>query len=385
MSLQHLGGDRWRVRVYAGADRDGKERIVSRSFRADGIRAASKMEARIETALRDGLAVERAESEARRGSIRELVEDWLTIKRRDASPTTMKAYDRHAAKILARFGNMPAVDLTGRDIDRWYGDLMATGTTAAGIQHLHRVFRAALRWGYLKRDLPTVATDKATPPVHETPELRPPTTAEIRRIIRSMPDTQWSRAVGVLVYTGARRGEVVGLRWEDWTPGYVDGDMWMPGRLRIQHSIVEVPSGIEVRRPKGRKSRMMPIAPEADIILMRQRAWVESCKRPDTPWVFPDLRADPTGNTPRRPGFLSLMWGRWRNVHAPGVRLHSLRHHFATTLLDGGVPLKTVQDWLGHADASTTLRIYGHRTDAGEAQGLAVVAKTIAAPESPAP
>ena len=385
-SLQHLGTDRYRVRVYAGETIDGKERLISRSFRARNITEAKRQAAAIEVSLRDGLAVQKAEADARRGSVRELVEDWLSIKRRDASPTTMRGYERHAKKILQRFGNMPAVDLTGKDIDRWYSDLMATGTTAAGVQHLHRVFRAALRWAYIKRDLPTIATDKATPPQHLSPELRPPTNDMVRTIMRLLPDAQWARAVALLIFTGARRGEVVGLRWDDWEPGRLEGVAWIAGRITIRHSVIEVPGRpIEVRLPKGKRSREVGLDVLADVVLDRQRRWVEASERPDTPWVFPDLRADVTGNTPRRPGWMSLMWGRWRNVHAPGVRLHSLRHHFATTLLDGGTPLNTVQGWLGHADASTTLRIYGHRTVEGEALGLAALGKALRDPESPAP
>lgn len=375
-SLQHLGTDRYRVRLYAGEDRDGKERLVSRSFRARNITEAKRQAAAIEVSLRDSLAVEQAAAEARRGSVRELVEDWLTIKERDASPTTMRAYRRHADKILARFGNMPAVDLTGRDIDKWYSELMAQGVTSAGIQHLHRVFRAALRWAYKKRDLPTIATDKATPPRHNTPELRPPTTMEVRRILTTMPvDTQWARAVALLIIAGMRRGEVVGLRW----------DGWAPGLLTVSHSVVEVAGkGIEVRVPKGKKSRVVGLDPLADAVLAQQYAWLETAGRGSSPWVFPDLRADPSGNTPRRPGWVSLMWGRWRNANAPGVRLHSLRHHYATMLLDAGTPINTVQGWLGHADATTTLRIYGHRTTEGETVGLAAL-KALGAPESPAP
>lgn len=375
-SLQHLGTDRYRIRVYAGGSTDGKERLISRSFRARNITEARRQAAAIETKLRESLAVERAAAEARRGSIRELVEDWLTIKERDASPTTMRGYHRHADKILARFGNMAAVDLTGRDIDRWYSDLMATGTTAAGIQHLHRVFRAALRWAYMKRDLPTIATDKATPPQHLTPELRPPTNHDVRAILAALPDKQWTRAVALLIFTGMRRGEVVGLRWEDWAPG----------RLTIRHSIVEVRGkGIEIRTPKGKKSRTVGLDPLAEVVLTRQREWLETTGRPGSPWVFPDLLGDTTGDSPRRPGWVSLMWGRWRAVNAPGVRLHSLRHHYATLLLDGGTPINTVQGWLGHADASTTIRIYGHRTTEGEALGLSAIQRALSPVDSPAP
>lgn len=89
-------------------------------------------------------------------------------------------------------------------------------------------------------------------------------------------------------------------------------------------------------------------------------------------WVFPEWQAS-NGRLPKRPGWVSLMWGRYmrrlieagelRPEHRP--RLHDLRHAFATMLLDAGVPLNAVQAELGHAKASTTSDIYGHRGERG--------------------
>ena len=65
-------------------------------------------------------------------------------------------------------------------------------------------------------------------------------------------------------------------------------------------------------------------------------------------------------------------WTRTRRAAGvDGVRLHDLRHWQATQLLDAGVPVPTVAARLGHADGTTTMKIYAHRTERGDEQAAA--------------
>lgn len=379
-SLQHLGGDRWRVRIYVDTDTNGNARTVSRVFRAKGQRAADRHAAAVEAELREQVEQRQAAAAERRGSINELVDDWLNVKERTSSPTTMTAYRRHAERIKARFGNVRAAELTGSDIDAWYTELRQAGATDAGIAVAHRHLRAVLRFGYKKRGLPAVATDRATPSSHQPPEVDPPTPQRLMSIVGALPaapQVQWSRAVALIVFTGVRRGELVGLRWEDWDQA--------AATITVRHSVVEVEGGIVVRPyPKGKKPRRVPLVPGAELVLTMQRQWLDSTGR-DSPWVFPDIAMHPDGSVPRRPGWISLMWARNRaKCGADGVRLHELRHAFATLLLDDNVPVNTVQAWLGHAKASTTLDIYGHRGKAGDLAGREALRRALPA-GAPAP
>jgi integrase len=363
-SVQHLGGDRWRVRVHVAGGR-----TISRSFIATGKRDVDRKVAAVEAELRKTAARVTDEAAERRGCVAELVDDWLKVKSLTNSPSTLIAYRRHAAAIKSRFGHLKAAELTGREIDAWYADLREQGATDAGIVVARRHLRVVLRFGYTKRGLASVATDRATPARHEPPEPDPPDPDKLVRILLALPGgvwDQWARAVALIVFTGLRRGEIVGLRWDGW-----DEDA---GTLAVVHSVLEVKGGIVVRpTPKGRRIRKVPVVPGAEAILERQREWA-AVAGTNSPWVFPDVVADPTGATPRRPGWISLMWARKRaEVDAEGIRLHELRHAFATMLLDRQVPVTTVQRWLGHAKASTTTDVYGHRGDAGELAGRSVL------------
>jgi len=348
-SLQHLGGDRWRVRLYD--DTTGKQ--VSKSFRANGERAAKRQAAKVETELADRLA----ERQTYTASFAALCDDWLAIQERQKSPSTLIAYRRHVHNIKARLGHLPATEVDGKHLDAWWSDLLDDGQTPNNIHHVRRVLRAVCRFGYKKRGLPTIATELDSPPSMVRHDVEAPDTDVPTGVLERLPtDKEWARAVKLLIFTGTRRGEVVGLRWADWSDGVI----------HVRHSVVEVSGGVAVKDTKGRRARTIDVLPaEADEILDQQQRW-QRRHGIVSPWVFPDMRSDSLGQTPRRPGWVSLLWGRHREaLGAKGVNPHALRHWFASWLIANDVPVPTVQRLLGHADASTTMNIYVHDSDAG--------------------
>ena len=364
-----------RTRTYITDPLSGKRRPKSRNFTAKGKRAALREHNRIAAELE----AEAAESRKHGASVAGLVDDWLTLRRRDCSPSTLIAYERHAKRIKREFGHLPADQLTGQHIDRWYSKLMADGMTAKNVNHVHRVLRAVCRFGHRKRGLPLCATDHATPPpINDAFRARPPTASAVRVLLEGDgQDTpgvsgEWGRAVRLLAHTGLRRGEVVGLRWDS-----IGEDVMI-----VRHSVVEPKGGgVVIKEPKGKRERVVSLSPEARAVLDEQQRFV--AKVGESRWVFPDWTCD--GKTPHRPGWVSLMWGRYmRGMIDAGtmkpehrVRLHDLRHAYATTLLDAGVPLNDVAEELGHAKASTTSDIYGHRGERGRSMVRDVIQREL--------
>ena len=286
-----------------------------------------------------------------RGTVAELVADWLALAERDRSPSTLIGYRRHAARIEARFGTRRASTVTAADVDRWYTELLAAGMSIASLHHVHRVLSAVLNFGFRHGRLDGVETRRVTLPAYRTPDIRPPDPVVLARIWAQLPMRAWGRAVRLLIATGMRRGEVCALKWEDVDLG--------AKVLTVRSSVVESGHDLIVKSPKGKRSRTITLSTAAFNVLI---ASVDGTGG----YVFSLGAGD---GLPMRPSWLSSQWERWRWRHgAQGVRLHDLRHWYATSALEAGAPLASVAAQLGHAQTSTTLNIYASRTDAGRRQ-----------------
>lgn len=373
MSLQQYGTDGWRVVLYAGKKANGKPRQISRSL-PRGIRKAEakRLAAAIEADMRAELGIERE----RHGTISELADEWLDLKRtQGCSPITIDNY-RHTAKhIKARFGHMPVADLTGRDIDRWYTELVDAGTGQSTIAHNHSILRNMLRQAVKWGQIPSSPTERSSPPRAPKTKINPPTPHAFAAAIAQMPrSSDLKRILEFTAMTGMRRGEVCGLVW---------GDFGENGTVHVERA-VKVPSGQPWRYGpvKTGEERSVRLTRTDVTILAEQRAYltkagIEVTLR--TP-VFPDLLADQSGMTPRMPYWITRQWGAIRDeLGLPGVRFHDLRHMNATTMLQAGIPARTVADREGHSKPSITTDTYGHGTTAADLEAVNVLDRDIGA------
>ena len=146
--------------------------------------------------------------------------------------------------------------------------------------------------------------------------------------------------------TGLRRGELLGLKWED-----LDLER---GNLRVRRQIARI-NGEVVEAPLKTKNayRTLPLSADAINVLMQQRR-----KTGNSEWVFPS----PTGGPMSPDSVLHMLQRVLKRAGLPRIRFHDLRHTFATMALQNGVDVKTVSSMLGHYSAGFTLDTYAHVT-----------------------
>jgi len=156
--------------------------------------------------------------------------------------------------------------------------------------------------------------------------------------------------------TGLRQGELMALRWRD-----VD---WQAQRIRVRQNWVLGEFGT----PKSRRStRSVPMADEVAGEL--DRLFKGSRWQADDDLVF---AAPHTGEPPYKPGILKRFRKALRAAHLDeSHRFHDLRHTFGTRMAAAGVPMRTVQDWMGHRDLSTTQRYADYAPSSQEAEMVA--------------
>jgi integrase len=173
----------------------------------------------------------------------------------------------------------------------------------------------------------------------------------------------------VAVATGARRGEICGLRWND-----IDlGD----ASVRIQRSVSATrQAGLTIKSTKTGGVRVVSLTTQA-VIALREHHRSTHPGAADA-FVFSN---DADGARPWRPDLVTRRWERLRRTghFDRRVRIHDLRHFVATELLCAGIDVRTVANRLGHARTSTTLDIYWAWVPARDRDAAAHLALLLAA------
>ena len=172
--------------------------------------------------------------------------------------------------------------------------------------------------------------------------LAPAEIARLSKALAASPEQASANAIRLLLLTGARRGEVLGARWDEFD---LDAGTWTkPGARTKQKTLHRVPlSGVAIA------------------LLSEMRAKAGK----DPIYLFPSMsRPGPDGRRREQPlRSLKTMWGAMcRKAQLRDVRLHDLRHSFASMLASGGASLPLIGALLGHTQSQTTLR-YAHLVD----------------------
>ncbi len=234
--------------------------------------------------------------------------------------------------ILPTLGYVKIDKIRRSDILNWQQEMfvkgLAPGTCNRAFVLLKTVFNCAIRWGLLALDKNPCRGISLFEDTRQLERYLSP--EEARKLLKSLDsskDVQESKAIQLLLYTGARKQEILSARWE-----YVD----------YERHLLTVPLS------KSGKTRYVPLSDEAIKILR------SIPREKGSPWIFPQKN----GSGPIRS--VSYLWDRLRNeLGLHDVRLHDLRHSFASFLVNAGCSLYEVQRCLGHYDPRVTMR-YAH-------------------------
>lgn len=284
--------------------------------------------------------------------------DWLKSHQRRVKTATRVDYERQV-EMAAPIHRVRLDKLRPADLQKLYDEMEERGLAPSTIQHVHRVlriaFRRAVKLGYILR----APTELANPP-HEEYRERPTLTADqVRHFLDHTREDRTHALWALCLLQGLRLGEVLGLRWED-----VDFDA---RRITIRHTVQALKGlGIVHGTPKTAKSRRtLDLAPLA-LAALRARRTQQMAERLAAPeWRTPEgwdgLVFTTTDGRPIHPGSAcELLRRRLDAAGLPRVRVHDLRHTYATLLAEAGCELIHVQHALGHSSYHMTANTYTH-------------------------
>lgn len=242
--------------------------------------------------------------------------------------------------------------LTPGDVDAYLGSLALDPQTR---RHHRATFRRALadavRDGYLDRN---PAALSRSPKMTKT-ERRILSASEVRHLIATSRDERLWPLWTLLVTTGLRLGEGLGLAWSDVDLG--------AGTLRVERQLLWTEGRWTRRRPKTERSRrtiiLIPVA--IDALREQHRRQDDDLgprPRPVDTLVFTSPTGRPLHGTNCLPPFRRALMA----AGLPRVTLHDLRHSCATVMLEAGVPLPVISRVLGHSSIRITADLYAHVT-----------------------
>ncbi|MDP8957702.1 MAG: site-specific integrase, partial [Actinomycetota bacterium] len=278
-----------------------------------------------------------------------------------------------------RIGKLPLQALQPDVLNRLYGKLQREGgrdgrkLSARTVRHCHRTIRKALqdalRWGYVARNV----ADATNPPGDtDKPEMSVWSAAELRRFLEHVCDDRLRPMWLTFASTGMRRGEVLGLRWQD-----VDLEA---GRLAIRQTLLAVGHALSFSEPKTKRGRRLIAVDPRTVAILREhrKRQLEERLRAGEAWVETGLVFTNEIGEPIHPDAVTKLFGRLaEEAGLPVIRLHDLRHGWATLAFQAGEHPKAVSEQLGHSTISLTLDTYTHAIPAMQQEMAERVARLI--------
>ncbi len=380
-SVEKLPSGALRVAVYAGIDSVSGRRHYLREVVPPGPAA----EAEAQRVMRRLAAqVDERRNPRTSATVDQLLDRYLDTL--DVGRTTQRMYTRYLEKHVRPFvGHLKAGAMDTEALDSLYRELRRCRThcmdrkgidhrtlrehvcdqrcgphrcrplAPATIRHVHFVLRGAFEKGVRWRWLAVNPVLFASPPAARQPDPRPPSAEEAARIVEAAAETpDWGALVWLTMTTGARRGELCGLRWS-----HVD----LPTAvLTFRRAIAQDGRHREEKDTKTHQQRRVALDPETVAVLTehwercRDRAAAAGVSLARDGFVF---SRTPGGRTHLVPSSVSQRYSRMAVRLGIDTHLHSLRHYSATELIAAGVDVRTVAGRLGHSGGGiTTLRVY---------------------------
>jgi len=342
----------WQVRY---RDPDGAQR--SKSFALK--READAFRATVEVDLRRGAYVD---PQAGKVTLTEFATEWLDRQTFDV-PTRIAVESRLRTHVAPTIGNTELRTLRPSHVQAWVRGLsrdLAPSYVGLILGHVKAILHAAV-------DDQLIATNPAASrsvkaPRAERRKVVPWTVEQVQTITAAHPER--FRAIPMVAAgTGLRQGELFGIALED-----VD---FLRRTLHVRQQVRLIAGKPTLAPPKGGKVREVPL-PESVAVALAEHLRRFPAGEVTLPWG--DLDGEPTTRTLVFTGPKGASLDK--NAHnervwKPALRvagiepsrstgMHQLRHHYASVLLDAGVSIAALADYLGHGSPSVTLNVYSH-------------------------
>ena len=289
---------------------------------------------------------------------------WLDIVKVRVKIATYSSYQDMTEGVIIPYFERKGLrlrEVEARHIQQFYSEKLKT-VSANSVIHYHAIIYQALKYA-LKTDMVTQnVAMKVDRPRKNSFQPNFLTAEEMQQMFEIIKGTKMQLPVMVAAFYGLRRGEVLGLKW--------DAIDFNRGTLTIKRTVTQVKIDgkyqiIEQDSAKTKSSmRTLPLVGSFKEYFEEAKKAQEFNKKvcgdsynyDYDGYVFVNEIGERM-----KPDYLTTAFPEYLKRHGmKKIRFHDLRHSCASLLLANGVPLKQIQEWLGHSDFSTTANIYAH-------------------------
>ena len=286
------------------------------------------------------------------------IEEYVILTLR---PNTVYGYERIVKnQIKPHLGERPLSSLTTNEIQKFYNTIKKQGRVRSDRTHgteladsmvrkVHALLHEALDMAVQQRLLVSNPTNGTTIPKNHYKEKQILNDEQLNRFMEVIKsDEKWCDFFYTELTTGLRKGELCGLKWEDFDESN--------SRLKIKRSVGRLKDGIlpigDTKTETGMREIILPPS-TAELLKNRKEKAISD-------WIFPNFYHPENPINPQ--SAYTHLKVLLKQAELPLIRFHDLRHTFATHAIAGGVDAKTLSGILGHTNASFTLDTYTHVT-----------------------
>ena len=276
-----------------------------------------------------------------------VAEDWLEHKKANVRGSTLKMYRGHLKHHFSEIDPLQINRITIVTVEKFITDRLEQNMNLTTLRKLIVTFNQTLNYAVRHRYIDYNPVRDAERPrgqgkeEEEQIKILPP--ADINSLLENVKDQKYKMLFMLAVMSGARQGELFGLKWVD-----ID---WFNNQIHVQRTF----NYGTWYKPKTKTSkRKIDIGPTT---MDELKKWRKICPKTELDLIFPNEKGLPLdhGNMLRRHFYPAL-----KNADIQKVRFHDLRHTFASLLIEQGENIKYIQSQLGHASPMVTLNVYAH-------------------------
>lgn len=349
----------YRIAVSLGKGPEGKYKQYFETVRGNKRQADNRL-SELLTTLHNGTFVK-----PEKLTVADYLEQWLKdYAYPNLSPRTAEGYAGIVkGHLIPAFGKVHLAELRPDMIQRYYSDKLSTGRydgkgglSARTVRHHHMCLHSALKNAVKMSLLMRNPVEAVTAPRPKDKEIQTMNESDINIFLEYAKSTQYYALFYTALFTGMRRSELLGLRWQD-----VD---LLLLQISVNRSLHALSNGEIVIRPcKTEESRrLIALSPSTALVLSEYREAQEKLRQSlgmtlsDSDLIFSHFDGKPF-----LPNTVSHAWKKLaKRIGLNAIRLHDARHTHASLMLKQGIHPKIVQERLGHSSIQITLDTYSH-------------------------